>query len=55
MLQVTTEPAYVICEQKDTDQPVRSRSLISVFVLRSQDRIIPAVSITKYQDSSKLL
>ena len=37
---------------KGADQPAHPRSLISAFVVRCQDRMIPLVYIPKFQDSS---
>ena len=42
------KPVYAICEQqRGTDQSVHSRSLISIFVVRCLDSIIPVVSISE--------
>ena len=38
---------YAICEQKGADQPALPRSLISTFVARCLDSIIPLVSISE--------
>ena len=38
---------YVICEQKGADQPAHSRSLISTFVVRCLDSIIPILALSK--------
>ena len=39
------KPVYAICEQKD--QPAHPRSLISAFVVRCLDSMIPLVSISE--------
>ena len=41
------KPVYAICEQQNADQPAHQRSLISAFVVRCLDSIIPLVSISK--------
>ena len=41
------KPVYAICEQKGADEPARARILISTFVVRYLDSIIPLVSISK--------
>ena len=38
---------FALCEHKGTDQPAHPRSLISTFVVRSLDWIIPVVSISE--------
>ena len=44
MNQVMRKPVYAICEQQD--QPAHPRSLISAFVVRCLDSMIPLVSIS---------
>ena len=44
---VMRKPVYAICEQKGADQPAHLRSLISTFVVRCIDSIIPLVSISE--------
>ena len=41
------KPAFAICEQQRPDQSVHPCSLISTFVIRCLDSIIPLVSIYK--------
>ena len=41
------KPVYAMCEHKGADQPAHSRSLISTFVVRCLDSIIPLVSISE--------
>ena len=38
---------FVICEQKGADQPAHPHSLISTFIVRCLDSIIPLVSTTE--------
>ena len=52
MSHVTRKPVFAICEQQHQDQPVHARSLISVFVIRCLDSIIPLLAYPKFQDSS---
>ena len=40
-----TSPVYAICENKGADLPAHPHSLISIFVVRCLDSIIPLVSI----------
>ena len=41
------KPVCAICEQKGADQTAHLRSLISTFVVRCLDSIIPLVSISE--------
>ena len=42
------KPIYAICEQqKGADQPVRPRSLISAFIVRCLDSILPLLAIAE--------
>ena len=41
------KPAFAICEQKDAYQPAHPLSLISNFVVRCLNSIIPLVSISE--------
>ena len=44
MSHVMTKPAFAICKQKGADQPAHPRSLISAFVFRCLDSIIPLLA-----------
>ena len=44
---VMRKPVYAICEQKGAGQPVHPRSLISAFIVRCLDSVIPLVSISE--------
>ena len=48
MSHVMRKPVHAICDNnKSADQPVHPRSLISAFVIRCLDNIIPLVSISE--------
>ena len=42
-----TKPAFAICNNKGADQPAHPHSLISTFVVRCLDSIIPLLSISE--------
>ena len=41
------KPVYAIAKNKDANLPVHPRSLISAFVVRCLDSIIPVLAISK--------
>ena len=47
MSHVMRKPVYSICEQKCADQPMHPSSLISTFVVRCLDGIIPLLDISE--------
>ena len=47
MSHVMTEPVLPYATNKGADEPAHSRSLISAFVIRCLDMIIPLVSISE--------
>ena len=48
MSNVMRKPVYPIFENKGADQPAHPRSLISAFIVRCLDSIIPLVSISEF-------
>ena len=46
------KPVYAIAKNKDADLPVHPRSLISAFVVRCLDSIIPVLAISKKNQDS---
>ena len=44
---IMRKPVYAICEQKDADQPAHLCSLISIFIIRCLDGIMPLVPISE--------
>ena len=47
MSRIIRKPVLPYANNKDADQPARPRSLISVFVIRCLDSIMPLVSISE--------
>ena len=44
---VMRKPVYTLCEQQDADQPAHTHSLISAFVVRCLDSLIPIHVLAK--------
>ena len=52
MSHVMRKPVLPYANNKGADQPVHPRSLISTFIVRCLDSIIPLLAIAKIQDPS---
>ena len=46
------KPVFGVCEQKGADKPEHMRSLISAFVVRLTESIMPSILQAKFQCSS---